>query len=497
MPCWFVIPAVALAVIGGPVVAADPPVWYNAAEVDRLVGDSLKRWKAPGVAVAIVRGRETIHLKGYGTRRLGAEEPVTPDTLFPLASCTKAFTSTLTAMLADGGKLDWDDPVRKHLPDFHLSEPHADALVTLRDLLTHRTGVAGHDLLWYRAPWDTDEVVRRIAHVPVTGRFRGDYHYTSLMYLAAGKAAARRAGAPWEQLVRDRICAPLGMTGVAFTSAEAEKVKNRARGHRRTKDGAIEPMPTYLIREPNPAGSLHATARDLAAWLKFHLAGGVADGKRLVSAANLSETKTPHTVMRKDEVVGPVYPDSHQVSYAMGWVVYDHRGRLVVAHGGVIDGFRAQVTLLPNEGVGFALLNNLHETKMNIALGNKLIDQLLGLEPKDWDGYFLKVEKDEREKKLSEINLRDKARKPGTSPSVPLDRFAGVYHNAAYGTGEVTSDAGELVWEWSSFRCPLEHYQDDVFRVTEGYFADQLVEFAGVNGRPTRLRTMGVVFERK
>lgn len=497
MPRWFVIPVVILVWLSRPVVAADPPVRYDSVEVDRIAGESLERWKAPGLAVVIIRGNETVHLKGYGTRRLGADKPVTPDTLFPLASCTKAFTSTLTAMLADDGKLDWDDPVREHLPDFHLADPHADALVTLRDLLTHRTGVVGHDLLWYRAPWGTDEVVRRIAHVPVTGRFRGDYHYTSLMYLAAGKAAARCAGEPWEKLVRDRICAPLGMTGVAFTSAEAEKAKDRALGHWRTKGGAVEPMPAYPVREPNPAGSLNATARDLAAWLKFQIAGGVAGSKRLVSAANFAETKTPHTVMRKDEVVGPVYPDSHQVSYAMGWVVYDHRGRLVIAHGGVIDGFRAQMTLLPNEKVGFALLNNLHETKMNIALGNKLIDHLLGLEPKDWDGYFLKVEKDERDAKQAAIDRRNRARKPGTSPGAPLDRYAAEYCNAAYGTGKVTISGGKLVWEWSSFRCPLEHFQDDVFRVTEGYFEDQLVEFAGANGRPTRLRTMGVVFERK
>lgn len=497
MTYWFVTSIGVLALIGDSVWSADSPVRYDPAVVDRLVGDSLKRWEVPGVAVAIVRGGETVHLKGYGTKRLGADDPITPDTLFPLASCTKAFTSTLTAMLADDGKLDWDDPVPKHLPTFHLSDPHADGLVTIRDLLTHRTGVAGHDLLWYRAPWSTDEVIRRIAHVPVTGQFRGNYHYTSLMYLAAGKVVSVRGGAPWEKLVRDRICTPLGMSGVAFDSSEAEKAKGRAFGHRRAKIGAVEPMSPYPIREPNPAGSLHATARDLAAWIKFHLADGVADGKRLVSTANLAETKTAHTVMRKDETVGPVYPDSHQVSYAMGWVVYDHRGKLVVAHGGVIDGFRVQVTLLPNEEVGFALLNNLHETKMNIALGNALIDHMLGLEPKDWDGYFLKVEKDERAAKRAEIDRRNKARKPGTRPSVPLGRYAGEYRDAAYGTGKVSADGGKLIWEWSSFRCPLEHFQDDVFRVTEGYFEDQLVEFAGVNGRPSRLRTMGVEFERK
>jgi CubicO group peptidase (beta-lactamase class C family) len=487
----------ALSAALSPARAADPATRPDPVVVDRLATEALKRWKVPGVAVVIVRGDETTLLKGYGTKRLGADDPVTPDTLFPLASCTKAFTSTLAAMLVDEAELAWDDPVRKHLSTFHLSDPKADALVTMRDLLTHRTGVGGHDLVWYRAPWGIDESVRRIAHLPVAGQFRGEYHYNSLMYMAVGRALANRAGTPWEKLVRDRICTPFGMTGVAFTSAEADKFADRASGHRRTKAGAIEPMAAYPMPEPNPAGSLHATARDLGAWLKFQLADGVAGGRRLASAANLSETKTPQTLMRKDGPIGPIYPDSVQVSYAMGWVVYDHRGHKVVAHGGVVDGFRPQVTLLPDEKLGFALLNNLHETKMNIALGNALIDHLLGLEPKDWNGYFLKVEADERDAKRAEIDRRNRDRKPGTSPSLPLDKYAGEYRDAGYGTGKVTARDGRLVWEWSSFRCPLEHFQDDVFRVTEGYFEDELVEFTLADGRPSSLRAYSVTFERK
>ncbi len=493
----FVATVLALSAAACPARSAEPAARPDPAVVDRLAGEALKRWQVPGVAVVIVRGGETVHLKGYGTKRLGADDPVTPDTLFPLASCTKAFTSALAAMLVDDGKVGWDDPVRRHLPAFHLSDPNADALVTVRDLLGHRTGVEGNDLIWYRAPWGVDEVVRRIPHVPLTVPFR-QYSYNSLMYMAAGRALAARAGKPWETMVRDRICTPLGMAGVAVTSAEAEKAADRASGHRRTKAGAVEPMPAYPMPEPNPAGSLHATARDLAAWLKFQLADGVtAGGRRLVSAANLSETKTPQTVMRKDEAVGPIYPDSVQVSYAMGWVVYDHRGHKVVAHGGIIDGFRVQVTLLPDDKLGFALLNNLHRTKMNIALGNALIDHLLGLEPKDWNGYFQKVEKDEADAKQAEIDRRNRARRPGTSPSAPLDRYAGEYRNPAYGTGKVAVRDGRLVWEWSSFRCPLEHFEDDAFRVTGGYFEDELIEFAVANGRPVALRAMGVAFERK
>src|SRR5215213_309027 len=173
-----------------PASAADP-VAVGPAAIDKLVRESLDRWGVPGVAVVVVRGGEVAHLKGYGTKRAGAAEPVTPDTVFPLASCTKAFTTTLMAVLADDGKLGWDDPVRKHLPTFHLSDPHADALLTLRDLVTHRTGIAGHDLLWYRAPWGLDEVLTRAGKLPLEGQFRGSYHYSSIPVMAAGRAAAK------------------------------------------------------------------------------------------------------------------------------------------------------------------------------------------------------------------------------------------------------------------------------------------------------------------
>ncbi|OWK47042.1 serine hydrolase [Fimbriiglobus ruber] len=477
--------------------AADDRKPLDETAVDRVALGALLKWEAPGLAVVIVRGGETVYLKGFGVKSVESKIPVTPDTLFPLASCSKAFTTTLMARMVDEGVIAWDDPVRTHLPNFHLSDPVADAQVTLRDLVTHRTGLGGHDYLWYRAPWKLDEVLRRAARLPLSAPFRGSYQYSSIPFMAAGRAVANRADTPWNELLREKVCDPIGMKGVALTSAEAAVKADRATGHRHTPAGAIEVMPLYEIAEPNPAGSVFATPNDLAAWLKFQLADGLAGGKRIVSAANLNETKTPQTVMRKDETIGPVYPDSVQVSYAMGWVVYDHRGKHVVAHGGVIDGFRTQITLLPDEKIGIALVNNLHQTKMNIAIGNTLIDQLLGLPPKDWNAYFLKVEWEEQEARRAARAAREKAHVLGTKASAPLAAYAGEYEDAAYGTAKVTVAEGHLVWEWSSFRCRLEHYQQDVFRVTGGHFDDQLIAFQVNDGVPVALKAIDVIFVRK
>jgi len=275
------------------IASAAPP---EPAALDALIQAARRAWSVPGVAVAIVRDGEVIYLKGHGHRSLGGREEVTPDTLFPLASCSKAFTTTALAMLVEEGKLRWDDPVRQHLPWFRLSDPLADRDVALRDLVCHRTGLAGHDLLWYHAPWQAEEGVRRAGLLPLDKSFRSAFQYQSPMFTAAGLAAGAAAGQPWEKLIAQRLFVPLGMTGTRCTAPE--EAGDLAVGHRLNGNGHGEIMPRYDLKRPDPAGSIHASARDLASWLNFHLSGGMNGGKRLISEQALAETHTPQMVIR-------------------------------------------------------------------------------------------------------------------------------------------------------------------------------------------------------
>jgi CubicO group peptidase (beta-lactamase class C family) len=370
-------------------------------------------------------------------------------------------------------------------------------MVTLRDLLAHRTGIGGNDLLWYRAPWGVDEVLRRIEKLPLSYPFRGGFEYSSLMYMAAGRAAARRGGEPWENLVKSRITDPLGMSGVAFTTKGLPATADRSIGHQKTKDGRVVVMPTYEMEEPNPAGSVQASARDMAAWARFHLAGGVVGGRRLVSERALNETKMPQAIIRLEGIARAMNPDTTQLSYGMGWVVSDHRGKRVLAHGGMIDGFRVQIALLPDEQLGIVLLNNLHETRMNQAVTNTLIDLYCGLPPRDWNAFFREIVADSVAAQRAAIEARDRARKRNTKPTLAAEAYAGEYDEPGYGKVTVTAKDGALTLKWSSFECPLEHYQDDVFRITSGYFEDKLVEFAPVPGRgAVAVRFGGGVFRK-
>jgi CubicO group peptidase (beta-lactamase class C family) len=474
--------------------AAEP----EAAQIDKRVTEALRAFHVPGAAVVVVRGHHTLVAGGYGVREQGKPQPVTAHTVFPLASCSKAFTTTLLARLVDDGVLGWDDPVRKHLPGFHLADPHADALVTLRDLLTHRTGLGGHDLLWYRAAWPLDETLRRVTRLPLEYPFRAGYRYSSIMYLAAGRALEQAADAKWDQLVRKRLCEPLGLTGVTFTTREIPPTAERASGHRLERDGKLTVVPWYEITEPNPSGSVNATATDLAAWLKFHLSGGLGPtGQRIVSATNLAETHTPQTIIRLEGLTRALNPDTVQLSYGMGWLIADYRGKKVLTHGGMIDGFRVQVTLLPEEDVGIAVLANLHDTRMTAALTNSLIDWHCGLPAKDWNGYFRKLAAAEAAERAAALQARALARKPDTRPSLPLAAFAGEYTHPAYGTATVSEADGRLTLKWSSFTCRLDHFEADTFRILDGQFEEQLAVFGILAGQAATLRFLEVEFKRK
>ncbi len=469
----------------------------NEKQIDALIDQALKEWQVPGAAVVVVDGERVLYLGGRGVREVGKPERITADTVFPLASCSKAFTTTLMAMLADEAKLDWDDPVRKHLKEFHLADPLADGDVRLRDLVSHRTGVPGHDLLWYRAPWSQDELIRRVGHLPLSRPFRTTMQYQSIMFIAAGKAAANAAGKPWGDLVEERILKPLGMKTAGVRTTDAARLTDRAVPHLKKESGA-EATTWYEQKEPNPAGSVHASARDLAAWLRFHLNEGKHGDNQLVSGENLHTTHSPQIVIPMDAANQTMHPFTHQMSYGMAWVVQDYRGELLVSHAGLIDGFRAHLTLLPKKKLGLAILCNLEPTRLNLALSNTIVDRLLGAPAKDWNAHYRAiVENEETVARLRAVKA-ERYRKRGTSPTLPLADYAGTYEEPAYGKATVRMEKGELYLDWSSYRVKLEHYQDDAFRPLDDELGRGLVEFQITDGkRVAALTAMGMKFARK
>jgi CubicO group peptidase (beta-lactamase class C family) len=427
--------------------------------------------------VVVVTGDEVAYLQGHGVRELGKKAPVTPDTVFPLASLTKAFAATTLAVLVDEGKASWDDRVRKHLPAFRLLDPLADREVRLRDLLCHRTGLARHDLLFYAAPWSLEETVKRLAFLEPASSFRSRYEYNNLAYIAAGQAIARAASASgWEQFTRKRLLDPLGMKTAVFTRAAALALPDHAMPHRLDSAGKPQVIAWYADdRQVRASGSLKASARDLAGWLRLNLNQGTLGGKRIVSARSLAELHTPQIVMPVDADLAKLSGTTQQ-SYGLGWRILDYRGRRILEHGGSNDGFRAHIVLVPKEKLGLVVLGNLEETGMVHALGNRLLDELLRLEAKDWHAFFL----EKRARAVQARAAKKKAllgtRKKGTKPSRELSAYGGTYRDRGYGEATVKVEGKELVLAWSSFRVSLEHFHFDTF-LGKLHRQDELVRF--------------------
>ncbi|MDP9362526.1 MAG: serine hydrolase [Acidobacteriota bacterium] len=433
------------------------------AVLDKDARDTVAAWHVPGLAIAVVQNDRVIFLKGYGIKEVGKSQPVTADTLFEIGSTTKAFTATAMAMLADEKKLSWDDPVRNYVAGFHISDACTDSLITLRDIASHRSGVARHDELWDDSDFSRDELIRRIGAMKISKPIRTAYQYNNLMFVTAGEAAASAAKMPWDQLIRTRIFAPLGMTEsrIAFADWPAS---DHATGHRwdgKTERVAMQPMRNYDALAP--AGTIKSSAHDMAQWLRFQLAGGVIDGKRLLSQAALDETHTPQTIIPIGPATRALYPETNFLTYALGWNASDYHGELLVAHAGALNGFRTNVALLPKRNLGIVILENVGRGSALAALRNTILDQFLGAPARDWNTDLLDIEKREGLKADAKLAEREAKRVTAPKPSHDLAAFAGTYHNAGFGDATISVANDALVLHWERLTLPLVHENYDTF----------------------------------
>jgi CubicO group peptidase (beta-lactamase class C family) len=475
------------------------PLLAQQPNFDTLATSTLSSWKVPGLAVVVVQNDRVVYMNAFGVREVGKSDPVTPDTLFEIASDTKAFTATAIAMLADQKKLDWDDPVHKYVEYFHLDDPCADSMVTVRDITSHRTGLSRHDELWDYTDWTREQVIRSVGSVKLNKSFRSTYQYQNIMFALAGEVVAGAAKMPWEDFVRTRIFEPLGMTRSRISFADWNAAPH-AVGHRwdaATQAVLVEPYIDYT--RIAPAGQIKSCVRDMAQWLRFQLAGGTIDGKKLISADALEETHKPQTVIRMEGITKEANPETNLEAYGLGWVVQDYRGQLLVSHGGAINGFRSQVALLPKQNAGVVVLENVGRGLAAIALRNEIMDQLLGAPPRDWNQLMLDVDRKSDAEDATKKKEREAKRRLNTTPSRDLQSYAGMYTSPAYGTATVTNDARGLTLHWYRLNVPLTHFNYDTFTASlPEEDLDEQVQFAlGTDGEVKTMMLFGEEFTKK
>ncbi|MCB9877988.1 MAG: serine hydrolase [Planctomycetes bacterium] len=443
----------------------------TAERVAELVATAGERFGVKGLAVSVVQNGEVLAETAYGERADGL--PMTPATLCNIASCSKAFTAAAVALLVQEKKLDWDDLVVEHVPEFRMQDAWITEHMTVRDLLCHRCGLVtfAGDLLWYGSDYDDREVLRRMAKLPIVQRFREQFGYQNLMYMVAGLVVEKVSGQSWEDFVTERLLRPLHMetsrTSAQRLPAEAE----RATPH---IDGVAVVDHEFVACKP--AASIYSSVHELTAWMRMLVAGGRLGDQQLLSTESLLQMWRPHTALNTAGS-GPDVADFR--SYGMGWFLSLDHGNKVVEHDGGMPGFLSKVSLMPADGFAFAVLNNGNDGVVNEALKRALYAEHAGEDGMAMVERLAVIKKRIDGRHAAEVAAREAKHREGTSPSHPLADYAGKYEDEIYGPAAIELENGALhvVLLPSKRRLfgAMRHWHDDTFRVD---FPDRFLPFA-------------------
>jgi CubicO group peptidase (beta-lactamase class C family) len=437
--------------------------------LDAYITKAVQTWKIPGMSVAIVRNDSVLYTKGFGVLSVSNPKPVDDQTLFEIGSSSKAFTATLVAMLVTDGKMRWDEHLTTYLPGFKMYDPVANEDLTLRDALTHRSGIARGELAWLGSGVSRDEVLHRVRFLKPESPFRSRYSYQNMMFLAAGEAAGKAAGSTWDDLVKQRIFVPLGMTSTV-SSSRGLTTSNVAQGHGMSHDTAFV-KPPFNAENIAPAGAILSNAKDMAQWLRFQLNDGQVNGKRLVSTQALKEIHSPQILTSPGAGGGrggggDTIPATRFTSYGMGWFVEDYHQQLRWQHGGNTLGMTAAVGMLPEKRLGVAVLSNMQSAALPGIIMDYVMDRELGLPMKDLsnDAYTRALT---QRRRADSVEMANAAQHPtDAKPPLPLTAYTGAFADSLYGDVTVAVKDGHLELERGEWHGPLQYWNATNFRWT-------------------------------
>jgi CubicO group peptidase (beta-lactamase class C family) len=463
-------------------------------EVDAYAQKVMADWHQPGMAIAIVKDDKVIFAKGYGVRELGKPERVDENTLFAIASNTKAFTAASLAILVDEKKLDWNDKVTKYLPDFQMPEPWVTGEITIRDIVSHRSGLGtfSGDLLWYESTYTPAQVLSRVRYLKPTASFRSAFGYQNLMFIAAGRVIEKVSGKPWPQFVKEHFLGPLGMSRTTTTIGDLKD--NVAMPHNESF-GKLHALPHRSVDGADSAAGLNASVADLTKWIRLQLGRGTFQGKEIFSSQRSWEMWQPNIMMPVSEAAAKSNPTRHFSGYGMGWFVFDYQGRKVMNHSGGLDGMLSYTTLVPEDNLGFVVLTNSEAPAFSI-MNSTILDIFTGAPKRDRSAELLKQVAAGKDADAAEIKKVDSERKAGTKQALLLDGYAGTYHSQLYGDVAVTQENGHLVMKMipsPNLTADLEHWQDDKFQIkwrpSVAYnFPRGFVIFTVADGKSTEMK---------
>ncbi len=436
------------------------------AEIDAYANKVMDTWHGPGMAIAVVKDDKVLMAKGYGVRELGKPDKVDENTLFAIASNTKAFTTASLAILVDEGKLNWNDKVSKYLPELQMYDPWVTNELTVRDIVSHRSGLDtfSGDLLWYDTTYPTDEILRRVRYLKPVSSFRTRYGYQNLMFIAAGRVVEKASGMKWADFVRSHILDPLGMNRT--TTSVRDMKDNFAMPHNES-GGKLRALPPGYLDDAIGAVRLNSSVSDLSKWIRLQLGHGTFEGKKIFSEAQGWQMWQPNIMIPIGLAAGKDNPTRHFNSYGMGWFLYDYYGKKIVNHSGGLDGMLSYTVLIPEENAGFVVLTNNESPSYQIMMA-KIRDVLVGAPKHDWNEDAVSQVAANKKAQADEDKKIDDARRTGTKPSLSIPEYAGIYSSQMYGDVIITEENGKLVLKLGpapNFVADLEHWHLDTWQI--------------------------------
>lgn len=468
------------------------------ANLDGYVQKIMHDWQVPGLAVAVVKDGKLVLARGYGVRELGQPGKVDANTLFTIASNSKAFTAAALGTLVASGKLHWDDPVTQYLPRFALDDPWVTRQITVRDLLTHRSGYCDPIFMWFTTGFDRDQIIQHLRYAKPAYSFRARFCYNNAMYLVASQVIPAITGQSWEDYVHAHLFVPLDMRRTD-TSIEAMNAASDAASPHALVDGKLAVIHRYDTDAMAPIGGINSSVNDLSHWLLMLLASGNYGGKQVLSPDTIAQMETPQMVIPVDSGIGSwlhaMSPTSQFLNYGLGFVVEDYNGHKLVMHDGDIDGMASALGMIPSEHLGVVVLTNMDHDDARNALLYHIFDAYLGLPPQDVEGALLKMSRDQAARDQAEKAKLAASRLPGPAP-LPLSDYVGEYSNDLDGSVQISLANGHLQLQAGNpdLNGKLIHWNHNTFRVKLGYrfydeTFDQYVTFdLDASGKPMDLR---------
>lgn len=438
----------------------------TADKLDAYFSEALIKWNVPGMAIAIIKNDSIILLKGYGVKDITKDGLVDENTSFAVASNTKSFTATAIGILVDEGKINWDDKVVDYIPWFRLYDPYVTLNMTIRDLLSHRSGLNtfSGDLIWYGSTYSRDEVIKRAAYLKPHSGFRTNFGYSNIMYLAAGQIVASVSGISWDEFINQRIFRPLGMSHSNTSISKLDLNGNTAIPHNDVED-KVTAIPYLNWDNIGPAGAINSSASDMIQWIQLQLNKGTWKDQVIIQEKSLHELCSPQTIQRVSSFSEKLWPSTHFKSYGMGWGLMDYHGKKIISHSGGYDGMISFTAFVPEANLGFVILTN-KNSSLYYPLSYKILDAFLSVDTTDWSAKFYELSQQNREAGIKAREEEALKRTEGTTPTLPLEKYTGSYISEVYGEAIVELKNNKLFVSFVPtpiFHCQLEHWQYNTF----------------------------------